>query len=373
MPVRPLALQGSPVLPCGVPLLPLRGHDAVIRRLDDAVRRDSLPGSLLLHGPLGVGKQRLALWLGQRLLCTGPEPRPCGACQHCRYALAGTHPDIHWYFARPRLDGDATPEDVEDDFREAVRERVKTGAYSPPPPADSILIATIRAMVASAALAPSLGARKIYIVGDAERMVYREDSDLAAGAFLKLLEEPPRLANIILTSSEPGALLPTIKSRLVALRVPPLRAEAVDAVLAEPAMKDALDAAGIPPNLGEQRRLAAGAPGSLLARGEWGEALDRARRMLDAASDGDRRERYRAALRQGSSKARGAFSTSLDALTVLLHERVRAATDRGHSAAAVAAARALDAVEDAKEQAAGNVNPQLVTNELLGRLEALFR
>ena len=361
------------VLACDVPLLPLHGHDALRRRLDDAVRRDALPGSLLLHGPLGVGKQRVALWLGQRLLCTGPEPRPCGVCQHCRYALAGTHPDIHWYFPRPRLDGDASPDDVEDDFREAVGERIKTGAYAPPPPAESILIATIRAMIASAAMSPSLASRKVYILGDAERMVYRDDSDYAAGAFLKLLEEPPPLANMILTSSEPGALLPTIRSRVVAVRVPPLGADAVDALLAEPAMKKALSDAGIPPKLEEQRRLAGGAPGALLARAEWGEALDRARRLLDAATARDRRDRFRAALRQGSSKARGAYATSLDALTVLLHERVRAATDRGNGAAAVAAAKALEAVEEAKIQASGNVNPQLVTNELLGRLEALLR
>ncbi|HEV7991938.1 MAG TPA: hypothetical protein VGP25_08945 [Gemmatimonadaceae bacterium] len=356
-----------------MPLLPLHGHDALVRRLDDAVRRDALPGSLLLQGPLGVGKQRLALWLGQRLVCNGPEPRPCGTCQHCRYALAGTHPDIHWYFPRPRIDGDATSEDVEDDFREAVGERVKTGAYAPPPPSDAILIATIRAMIASASLAPALAARKIYIVGDAERMAVREGAEEAAAAFLKLLEEPPALANIILTSSESGALLPTIRSRLVALRVPPLGADAVDAVLAEPAMQAALAAAGVPKKLEEQRRLAAGAPGALLARAEWGDALERARRMLDAATDGDRRDRFRTALRQGSNKSRGAYSTSLDALTVLLHERARSAAERGNRAGAVAAARALDAVEDAKERATGNVNPQLVTNELLGRLEALLK
>jgi len=229
-----------------VPLLPLHGHDAVRRRLDDAIRRDSLPASLLLQGPAGVGKQRLALWLGQRLICSGPEPRPCGQCQHCRYALAGNHPDIHWYFPRPRLkDSDPSPEDVEDDFREAVGERTKTGVYPPPPPEEAILIATIRAMGHAAALAPALAARKVFVLGEADRLVVRDDSEYAAGAFLKLLEEPPRSANIILTSSEPGSLIPTIRSRLVAIRVPPLGADAVDAVLAEPAMREALTAAGV--------------------------------------------------------------------------------------------------------------------------------
>ncbi|MEO6526199.1 MAG: hypothetical protein ABIP93_06215 [Gemmatimonadaceae bacterium] len=356
-----------------MPLLPIHGHSALRQRLDDAIRRDALPGSLLLHGPLGVGKQRLALWLGQRLLCAGAEPRPCGTCQHCRYALAGTHPDIHWYFPRPRLkDSDVRSEDINDDFREAVADRVKTGVYAPPAPEEAIFVATIRAIVSSAALAPALGSRKIYIVGDAERMVVREGAEEAAGAFLKLLEEPPVRANIILTSSEPGALIPTIRSRVVALRVTAQGQTAVDAVLAEPAMRDALAAAGVPNKPEEQRRLAAGAPGALLARSEWAEAVARARRMLEAASDGDRREQFRSALAQGSSKARGAFSTSLDALTTLLHERMRASADRGNVAGATAAAHAMDAVEEAKERATGNVNPQLITRELLRRLEALL-
>jgi DNA polymerase-3 subunit delta' len=352
-----------------VPLLPLYGHEALRRRLDEAIRRDSLPGSLLLQGSLGIGKQRLALWLGQRLLCTGPEPRPCGSCQHCRYAIAGTHPDIHWYFPRPRLkDPDPSPEDVEDDFREAVAERTKTGVYSPPPPEDAILIATIRAMAHSASLLPALGARKVYVLGDADRLVVRDDAEYAAGAFLKLLEEPPPRATIVLTSSEPGALIPTIRSRVVAIRVPPLSVEAVDAVLAEPAMRDALTAAGAP-RAEEQRRLAAGAPGALLARLEWTDALSRARSMLDAAAAGDRREQMRTALGQGGARARGAFSTSLDGVTALLHERARAAAERGDRHGARCAAGAIDAVEEAKELASGNVNPQLITSELLRRLE----
>ena len=323
---------------------------------------------------MGIGKQRLALWLGQRLLCTGAEPRPCGTCQHCRYAVAGTHPDIHWYFPRPRLkDADPSPDDVEDDFREAVGDRTKTGVYPPPPPEHAILIATIRAMAHSASMLPALGARKVYVLGDADRLVVRDDAEYAAGAFLKLLEEPPPRATIVLTSSEPGALIPTIRSRVVAIRVPPLSIEAVDGVLAEPAMRDALRDAGAPTRIDEQRRLAAGAPGALLAGREWTEALARARSMLDAAAAGDRREQMRAALAQGGARARGAFSTSLDALTTLLHERARAAAERGNGDGARRAAGAIDAIEEAKELASGNVNPQLITSELLRRLEAVLR
>ena len=356
-----------------MPLLPIHGHEALRQRFDDAIRRDVLPGSLLLHGPAGVGKQRLALWLGQRLVCNGGEPRPCGECQHCRYALAGTHPDIHWFFPRPRpKDSDSSPSRVLDDFREAIGERVKTGVYAPPAPEEGIYVATMRAVVQSAALAPALAARKVYILGEAERMVLREGQEDAAGAFLKLLEEPPAKATIILTSSEPGALIPTIRSRVVSVRVAAMGSAAVDAVLAEPAMRDAIIAAGGPRKLEEQRVAANGAPGALVAGAEWADALARARRMLDAASNGDRREQVRTALMQGSSKARGAFATSLDALTALLHARVRASVDRENDASARAAARALDYVEAAKTRATGNVNPQLITSELLRQIERLM-
>lgn len=357
-----------------MPLLTLHGHTALRARFDAAIRRDALPGSLLLHGPRGVGKQRLALWLAQRLICDGPEPRPCGECQECRYALAGTHPDIHWYFPRPKLkDGDASPEEIERDMREAAAERLKTGAYPPPPPDAAILIATVRAMVHSAALAPALARRKVYVVGEAERMVVREGAEEAAAAFLKLLEEPSARTNIILTTSEPGGLIPTIRSRLVAVRVPSLGAADVDAVLGEPAMQRAVADAGGPTNLAEQRRIAGGAPGSLLAGAEWAEALARAGRILDAASGGDRREQMKTALLQGSNKARGAFSTALDALTSLLHDRVKTATERGQEHAAAAIARALDDVELAKERASGNVSPQLITSELMRQLEGALR
>ncbi|MEP6620632.1 MAG: hypothetical protein ABJE47_15010 [bacterium] len=356
-----------------MPLLPIHGHTALRARFDDAIRRDVLPGSLLLHGPLGVGKQRLALWLGQRLLCSGPDPKPCGACQHCRYALSGTHPDIHWFFPRPRpKDADASPAKVIDDFREGISERNKTGVYAPPAPEEGIYVSTIRAMVQSSAMSPAIAARKVYILGEAERMVLREGSEDSAGAFLKMLEEPSAKANIILTTSEPGALIPTIRSRLVAVRVPAMGAADVDAVLGEPAMQEAVIAAGGPRKLEDQRRLANGAPGALLAGAEWADAIARARRMLDAASNRDRQEQMRTSLMQGANKARGAFTTALDALTTLLHERVRSSAERNNPRAAASAAKALDLVEAAKTRATGNVNPQLITSELLRQLERLI-
>ena len=120
-------------------------------------------------------------------------------------------------------------------------------------------------------------------------------------------------------------------------------------------------------------QLAGGAPGRLIGREAWEAALDQARRMLDAADAPDRGTRMRVALSQGGIGARGKFSDTLDALTVLLHERSRVRREaRATSAEAVGAARAVDVVEEAKELASGNVNPQLVTASLLHRIAGLM-
>src|SRR5947207_12567341 len=99
-------------------IVPLFGHHELRARFEDAIARDTLPAALLLQGPRGVGKQRLALWLAQRLLCDTPSAAgACGKCQGCRFALELKHPDLHWYFPRPRQkDSDVDLDDVREDY-----------------------------------------------------------------------------------------------------------------------------------------------------------------------------------------------------------------------------------------------------------------
>jgi DNA polymerase-3 subunit delta' len=356
-----------------VSIVPLYGHESLRERLRAAAARGTLPSSVLLHGPRGIGKQRLALWLGQVLLCTGPAPRPCGRCQHCRYAEGLVHPDLHWYFPRPRLkDADPGVDEVRADYGEALAERAAAGGlYAPPSGTEAIFVATVRAIVQEAAVAPAIGRRKVFIIGDAERMVPQEGADAAANAFLKLLEEPPDDTTIMLTSSEPGALLPTIRSRVVTFRVAALSDAEMRAFLGDPTVVDALRKGGLPRSAEERLQLAGGAPGVLLASAAAGDAMAQARRILDAAGAGDRREALRTAFVQGGSKARGAFSDTLGMLTVLLHGRLREAVERDDVRAARGAARAVELVEAARERATGNVNPQLLSAALLRELAEL--
>ena len=210
-------------------------------------------------------------------------------------------------------------------------------------------------------------------MGDAERMVSQEGADQAANAFLKLLEEPPANTTLILTSSEPGALLPTVRSRVVAMRVPPVSEQHLRQFLAAEPVHTRLESLSPGTTADERLAIARGAPGRLLAQASWDDAMTRARRIFEAGLRGDRSERMRVALVQGGSKARAGFSDSLDALTVLLRDRTRDAITRSDEPAAAGAARAIGAVEQAKQEADGNANPQLVTATLLRALEECLR
>jgi DNA polymerase III subunit delta' len=244
------------------------------------------------------------------------------------------------------------------------------GLYAPPSGSDAIFVATVRALVQFAAYSPSISKRKIIIVGDAERMVPQEGADQAANAFLKLLEEPPADTTIILTSSEPGSLLPTIRSRVVSVRVAPLPNAAIAEFLRDPHVAKALEALDLPSSESERIALAAGAPGTLLGVTASGEAMKIARSMLDAAS-GSRADRIRAAFALSAAGARGGFSELLDALTVALHARIRDASNSGDAHAGERASRAIDLVEGAKLRASGNVNPQLIASAMIRAMSGL--
>ena len=356
-----------------MPIVPLYGHSALRIVFQESAARGSLPACLLLHGPAGVGKQRLALWIGQLLLCeTSASPQsavgsPCGKCRSCRYALELSHPDLHWFFPRPRpKDGDASADQIRDDLREAIAERLADGGlYAPPSGTEGIFVASVRALVQAAAMAPAVARRKVFVVGDAERMVPQEGAEMAANAFLKLLEEPPADTTIILTSSEPGGLLPTIRSRVASIRVPCLSDDEVRQFLADPLVAKSLSKEDLPKDANQRVSLAAGAPGRLFGGSAQGEALEQAQRILKAVDSGRRAERIRAAMSQGSSKARGRYSDTLDALNRLLRDRLQSAADAGDSRNALHASYSISEVERFRQYTTQNANPQLLTAALL--------
>ncbi|MDB4908611.1 MAG: polymerase delta subunit [Gemmatimonadetes bacterium] len=353
-----------------VPLLPLLGHGALVDRLVESAAAGTLPASLLLHGPRGVGKQRVALELAQALLCEGSTRKPCGACQQCRFAMQLVHPDIHWYFPQERKEVEDTPDVVRKQYRDWQAERgANGGLYAPPSGSTGLFVEATKAIVLSATLSPAMAKRKVFIIGDADRMISQEGADQAANAFLKLLEEPPDDTTLIITSSEPGGLLPTIRSRVVSMRVPPISDQLVsqffDDEHVQKWLKKPDKEAGMKMGRAERIERAHGAPGELLAQPQKQAARDRAERLMSAIRKGDRAELIRAAFAQGTSGARGPYADTLDALTELLRDMARDAVSRNDQHVALGAARAVNRVEMAKERASNNANPQLVTQALL--------
>ncbi len=362
-----------------MPLRPLFGHHPLRARLATAAAAGRLPSSLLLQGARGVGKQRLALWLGQLLLCERATAEqltdPCGACQQCRYSGRLVHPDLHWFFPRPKLkDGSASPADVRADLGEAIAERMEAdGLWATPSGSEGITVDSVKALVSAASSRPAMAKRAVFIVGDAERMVAQEGADQAANAVLKLLEEPPPGTTLILTTSEPGALLPTIKSRVVSIRVPNLARVDVEVFLDDPAVARRLAGSVREESIAR----AGGAPGALLGAESTAAAYAAARKLLEAAllpsTPAGAAERIKAAARQGVAGARGAFSDMLDALTVLLHDRTRQLVAAGHESDARRTAMAMVLIENAKLRAHGNVSPQLLGASLVGALHDTLR
>lgn len=178
--------------------------------LDSLARRvERLPHALLLYGPQGVGKLALAERVCQLLLCEATASKPCGACNACRWFLAGNHPD----------------------FRRVEPEAL--WAEKPDKPSIEIKIEQVRALADFLNVGSHRGGRRVTLVHPAEHM-----NASTANALLKGLEEPPAAAMFVLVSHRPAQLLPTIRSRCVALPVPIPARDGALAWLAKEGVKD---------------------------------------------------------------------------------------------------------------------------------------
>lgn len=170
------------------------------RLIAAAVERGRIGHGYLFYGPRGTGKRSAALELAQAVLCSsradevpealGSASKAVDAVERCKKRLIeGNHPDGMWIDTRaPRLG-----------------------------------IADARAWMEWLSRVPYEATRRILVVEDAERLT-RE----AQNALLKLLEEPPPAAHIVLITARPLKLIPTVRSRLLPV---PFRAPAPDARL----------------------------------------------------------------------------------------------------------------------------------------------
>jgi len=174
----------------------LAGQGAAERVLLDAYRSGRLPHAWLLTGPRGIGKATLAYRFARFILNEGPasagglfgEPLPpesvaiAADTPAFRKVAAASHPDL--FIAERR-------------YNEKLN-RLKT----------EIEVDDIRDLGNFLHLTPAEGGWRVAVIDSADDM-----NRYAANAVLKLLEEPPKRALLLLISHAPGGLLPTIRSR----------------------------------------------------------------------------------------------------------------------------------------------------------------
>src|SRR6266536_367360 len=351
-----------------MPLPPLVGHERIKTRLAGAHAAAKLPQALLFAGPRGAGKQRLALWLAQLIHCEAPrgsDPQePCGECRPCRLVVSLQHPDVHWFVpielskrGSGGTDADKQVELAADALAEEMAARREQPLYGPSAGLASHPVAAVRLLLKRLVLTPAMGKRKVFIVGDAERLIPQLGTEVAANALLKALEEPPADSVIILTATDARALLPTVLSRIVLVRVARIADSDVTAFAQQTLGISGKD------ELAQRVTAAEGCIGKLFAtapvRSGQSGGPDLAGRFLDAP--------WVFALGQVPFQARGGFTDMLDSLASRLRSEARRGGDTEKLVEAIAC------VLDARDLAQGNVNPQLLAAVLAEDLQGIKR
>jgi len=330
----------------------------ILRRM---LRQGRVPGALLLAGPEGLGKKQFAVELARALNCRARRGvEGCGECSAC--ARAGR-------FHMPSVE-------VKDDYEKIIwSEHQDVGLLAPHK--NSILIKAVRDLEREANFRPAEGEARVFIVEEADKL-----NDSSANALLKTLEEPPPTTHILLVSSRPSGLLPTIRSRCQIIRFAPLAAGELEKFLVESRRRS-----------GEEARLAArlsaGRPGLAAefnldryrARREWGLGVVEA-----LATGGDRARLLRAAEELSDAKQKDEFEPRLDALETLARDLWLLALGGGEGALVnsdlaerlgrlaekfrpARAAAWVARIEELRGQLSVNVNRRIAADALLLSLE----
>jgi len=237
------------------------GNQRIVGALRGMLRRERVPSALLFTGPRGIGKYTLARMFSQAANCERLRDDFCGECASCvRIArLADPEPLVEAGLAERGESADAaaverTPLILEThpDVWLIVPDPVR---LRNPVARPMIRVGQLRAVQRAAYFKPQ-GRRRVFILDGADTMRWT-DADL----FLKILEEPPESATLILLANAPDAMLPTIRSRCLQFHCAPVPAEQIEAFLKEHAHER-------PAKPAERKlaaQLAAGSPGAALS------------------------------------------------------------------------------------------------------------
>jgi len=163
----------------------IKGHEDIKLFFKRALNSGEVSHSYLFFGPESTGKALAAITLAKAINCGNLKNDSCDKCISCKKIDAAQHPDVICMVLGGKK--------------------------------DVISIEQVRGLQDRISLKPYEARTKVFIIHDSHLM-----SEAAANCLLKTLEEPPKNSVIILISSKPQELLPTVRSRCKQIKFEPL-------------------------------------------------------------------------------------------------------------------------------------------------------
>jgi DNA polymerase III subunit delta' len=273
----------------------LTGNERVKQLLRRMLESGRVPGALLFTGEDGVGKKLFALEIAKALNCRAPRGvEACGKCPTC--------------IRMSRFNFPASEDS--DDWKKIIwTDHGDVGMVVAPK--RLLLVEQMRLVEGEANFRPFEGKARVFIVDDADKF-----NDASANALLKTLEEPPPTSHIILITSRPAMLLPTIRSRCQAIRFSPLTTAEIEQHL----LKNKL---ATPAEAGLRARAGNGSIGRALA-GDLESFKERRDAMLQVltalAITGDNSRLLRLSEEMNEAKHKDEYEFGLELLETLIRD-----------------------------------------------------
>ena len=291
--------------------LKFAGNEQVKTSVLSMMQSGRIPHAVMIEGDDGLGKRTIARYISAGAICKN-SGAPCGECADCRRVTADIHPDVDKIL----------------------------------PDGASIKVEQMRKLRRDAYIMPNEGARRVFVIEQGEKM-----SDISQNSILKVLEEPPKHTMIIILTKSSTAMLETVISRCIPLRLSNVPQRTACEYIAQNY-----------PDFGAEdiKEAVGGTTGNIglslaLLRGEREKSA--AQSLLEAFFDGGEIAMMKECKRLETRAAGEKRTAALDELCTLIEQRI----SRGGEGTDIAVLfKMLDAARAASEQNRANIYPRLL-------------